>query len=284
MSRHFKLIFLMVALVSAASFGGLNQASASSLLYDRGLPIWNGNTGATSNLNGYPPNWTYRSNGAPFPPGLPSSTMPQPYQVSGDTFILGSPGQTYHIDLLRVWMIWGGAAGQYDQTNPQTPTINMALWVGDAHGVQRVETAYTPTRVWYSDGSNFESGNNGAWHQIWQIDFAATGDNRIQGGQTNQFFLDGLYQSGAGQWQVPALHVENSSLSNNRADGADGSYLLLQLTNGAPDGVTSYGGLGNLDANVQIYGSQVVPLPSTLLLLGSGLLGLAGLGRKFRKD
>jgi len=37
------------------------------------------------------------------------------------------------------------------------------------------------------------------------------------------------------------------------------------------------------DANVQVY-AHPVPLPSTLLLLGSGLLGLAGVGRKFKRN
>ncbi len=287
MSRYFKFSLLVVVLASVVYLAGLNQASASSLLYDRGLPIYNTGLSAPSNLNdiNFPdhainPN---RSNGAPFPPNQPYSLEPTSYQVSGDTFSLGSPGQTYHIDKVSVWMIFGGAGSQYGQTNPHTPTINMALWVGDAHGVEKVETAYTATRVWYSDSSNFQSGIDGVWRQIWQIDFAATSANRIQGGQTQEFFLDGLYQSGTGQWQVPALHVENSSLSNNLADGADGHYLLLQLTNGVAGEVTQYGSIGNLDANVQIYGTQVVPLPGTLLLLGSGLLGLAGLGRKFRK-
>ncbi len=290
MSKHFKFSLLIVVLASVVSLAGLDQASASSLLYDRGLPIWNGNTPPTSNLNGYPQDWTYRSNGAPFPPDQPYANPPYTdpptsYQVSGDTFSLGSPGQTYHIDLLRVWIIFGGAAGQYDQTNPHKPAINMALWAGDAHGMEKVETAYTATRVWYSsDSSNFESGIDGAWRQIWQIDFAATSDNRIPGGQTQEFFLDGLFKNSLQGWQVPSLHVENSSLSNNLADGADGHYLLLQLNDGVAGAVTHYGGTGHLDANVQIYGEQVVPLPSTLLLLGSGLLGLAGVGRRFRKD
>lgn len=282
MSKYFKLIFLMVALVSAASFWGLNQASASSLLFDRGLPIWNGNTPPASNLNGYNPVPASRSNFAPLRPGEPYTTEPTSYQVSGDTFSLGSPGQTYHIDLLRVWMLFGAAASQYDHTNPYPPTINMTLWAGDAYGVEAVEHAYTATRVWYSDGSNFQRTADGAWRQIWEIDFAATSDNRIPGGQTQEFFLDGMFLAPTG-WQAPSLLVENSSLSNNRADGADGHYLLLQLTNGVAGAVTSYGDPDHLDANVQIYGTQVVPLPSTLLLLGSGLLGLAGVGRRFRK-
>ena len=50
------------------------------------------------------------------------------------------------------------------------------------------------------------------------------------------------------------------------------------------DGVTDWWYSGNVRITLALAEGPAVPLPSTLLLLGSGLLGLAGLGRKLRKS
>lgn len=288
MTNWLKFMIVLVSLVCLLGAAHVPSAHANELLLDRGLPIWNGITGPQSNLNGYPPNYTYRSNSNQTPPGQPYSPPLRPTnQVSGDEFTLGSPGQTYHIDMVRLWIIYGPAeGGQYGTSTSITPTFPMTLWAGDTSGLQPVVTTYSATRVWYADGENFQRLNEGTWRQIWQIDFTATDNNRIQGGQTQRFFLDGMFQNTDGNWMAPNLCVENASLSNNRHDGTDGHYLWLTLNNGVPGAVTSTFGStpAPFDANIQIYGSQVVPLPSTMLLLGSGLLGLAVLGRKFRKS
>jgi hypothetical protein len=287
MANRLKFMIVLVSLGCLLGAAHVPSVHADELLLDRGLPIWNGNTGTTSNLNGYNPSApppASRSNNAPYPPpGSAYSTQPTIYPVSGDDFTLGSAGQTYHIDTVRLWIIYGVAASQYDTSNSTAPTFNMTLWAGDTSGVQPVVNTYSATRVWYSDGENFQRAVGGAWRQIWQIDFTATDNNRIPGGQPQRFFLDGMFQNADQTWQAPSLHVEDALLSNNPADGADGHYLWLTLNNGSPGDIISTTGspLGfglpakPFDANIQIYGSQV-PLPSTMMLLGSGLLSLAG--------
>ncbi len=131
--------------------------------------------------------------------------------------------------------------------------------------------------------ANFQRPSDGFYRQTWQLDFTINQD--VDGGQTYQVFLDGLFKSSYDdKYHSPSLHTSNAALSNTTQAGADNSFLSLAMTwdgskyvPGTPTVET-----GNFDGNIQLYGSQV-PLPSTLLLLGSGLLGLAGVGRRFRK-
>ena len=106
---------------------------------------------------------------------------------------------------------------------------------------------------------------------MYRVDF--TVDMNITGGQKYNFFLDGLYPPGP---YTPFLHASNAALSGSTQQGADGLMLYLDKTTGL---VTIWDSYGNgwdksSDFNVQVQGSQV-PLPGTVLLLGSGLAGLA---------
>ena len=68
----------------------------------------------------------------------------------------------------------------------------------------------------------------------------------------------------------------NLSFGNVAQPGLSESFILSDLS--AIGSLEGGGGLGDVDL---IY--QNIPLPSTLLLLGSGLVGLAGIKRKLRK-
>jgi hypothetical protein len=136
------------------------------------------------------------------------------------------------------------------------------------------------TPVQYSNGADYQRYPAGDWRQLWQIRVPI--NLGLEGGQKIRFFLDGLFLSSFDlNYHSPNLHASNAALSNTTQDGADNTFHWLTMINGVPDSVYSqynfnYGGIIGADANIQIYGSEV-PLPCALLLLGSGLAGLAGL-------
>ena len=123
-----------------------------------------------------------------------------------------------------------------------------------------------------------------------QIDFAV--NITLGAGQIYQFFLDGSGSASAGQdTSVPFVHASNAALSGSPQDGADNLMLYANVVGGVvdPDSIGTWSssdpGRGwdkASDVNVRVYGQ--VPEPGTLILLGSGLLGLVAAGRKkFRK-
>jgi hypothetical protein len=222
-------------------------------LFDRGLPIYNASLASPSNLNG-----TSNANRSNFTYSQQySATPPTTYTIAGDDVMLGSAGQTYQINTVRVWMIYGAPSSQYDRTFASAPNVALKLWAGPAGGsIQPLPVTPTLTRVWYSDGSNYQRTSDGAWRRIWQIDFQV--NLKLKGGQKYQFFLDGpFYSSSSGVWQSPSLCVDKAALSNNpRQDGANGQYLVLTLADGVPSGAPSV--TSGYDVNIQLLGDSVV--------------------------
>jgi hypothetical protein len=228
--------------------------------FDRGLPIYDNSLPPPSNLN----NDNVTGPTVPNPKRsnfsysqLYTATQPTTYQIAGDDVMLGSAGKTYQINTVRVWMVYGTPASQYDHTFASAPNVALKLWAGPAGGsIQPLPVTPTLTRVWYSDGSNYQRVSDGAWRRIWQIDFPV--NLKLKGGQKYQFFLDGLfYSSSSITWQSPSLCLDKAALSNNpRQDGTNGQYLVLTLADGVPSGVPSV--TSGYDANIQLLGDSVV--------------------------
>jgi hypothetical protein len=130
--------------------------------------------------------------------------------------------------------------------------------------MQELAATYTPTRVWYSDGENYQRTADGTWRQVQQIDFKVNWN--ISGGQKYLFFVDGMFTNLTGQYQSPSVHITNESLGNNpHQDGADNQYLSLTMVNGVPSGNPTKHA-SSQDANVQIFGSPIAQPPFFLLL------------------
>jgi hypothetical protein len=270
----FKLGFFLIAAISLTFLGGVVPSHCSTLLFDRGLPIYNPdqpnlNKRAGDNRSN---NRLYQDLG---------TTLPTEYKIPGDDFTIGQTGQTYHIDTLRIWATEG---------LPLTMVANgnIQVWMGPAGGpitsLTPVSTTYTWTPVKYSNNAYYQT-VEGGWRQLLQVDVAL--NMNINGGEKYWFFVDGTFYSPINKhYYSNNLHASNAGLSNATEEGADGIFHWLDLNGGNPTQIFDQasilpGDLGG-DGNLQIFG-EAVPVPSTLLLLGSGLLGLTG-WRRFRKS
>lgn len=177
---------------------------------------------------------------------------------------------------------------------PQSLIDSLKLWFGPVGGTLASYAVNQPSiSRYYYDGTgansvyaNFERGD-GYYRALWELFFPINPNATLAAGNY-EFFLDGLFYAPLTDqnWHTPSLH-----LANTIQMGADNRFYTLAMNNGMPGTVTEVDSIGFVgwshaaDANVEVYGhSAPVPLPSTLLLLGSGLLGLAGLRRKFKRS
>lgn len=292
MKPRLKLGMLGAAMASLVMVCWLGQAQAdSTIIIDRGMPVWNGQTDSDSNINGV--GNTNRVNTSAYTPynADQPNNPPTSYTILGDTVSIGSG---YRIDGIKVWML-SGANLAADATIPSAVTDSLKLWFGPVGGTLTSYALNQPsiTRFYYdgtganSTYANFERGD-GAYRALWGMFFPIDPNTTLAAG-TYEFFLDGLFYTASNFWQSPSLH-----LANTIQQGADNKFYTLTITDGAPvlssvtevDSVSFTGGYNHAaDANVQVYGHTApVPLPGTLLLLGSGLLGLAGVRRRFKRN
>lgn len=306
------LKLLLIGLSLLTSSGGRAQAA---LLFDRGLP--------TQNINNTAPNHSAsdleRSNVSwGFADSLTSGNS---YPV-GDDFLLGTTGQTYLVDTLRIWSVIGVA------DTPATISDHFwqsfTLWGGQveagAGGLRTLHTGPTNgsdpqiriSQVTYLTGENYWAEPVQLYRKIWQIDFGGL-SWVVEGGKRYQFFVDGSGFTSLGLWNVfPTLHASNAGLSGSSQAGADGFYRLLRINQGTPDYVGTWnshndglpgtyraGGLAGRggwnkpsDVNVQIYGDLFLnPHPTAISestsvasLLGFGMVGIGAWLKRQQSD
>jgi hypothetical protein len=282
MFTQHKLPFFVIIVISLSLILPVTPSLGSSLLFNRDLPIYNP---AQPNLNNAAGD--NRSNNRLYQDL--GTAIPGAYNIPGDDFSIGQAGQTYHIDTVRIWATEALPLTIFPvgPIQPSSSIGNLQMWMGPANGpitsLNSVSSTYAWTPVKYSNGAYYQT-VEGGWRQLVQVDVAVNLD--VEGGKKYWFFLDGILYSWINKhYYTTNLHASNAALSNATEEGADDIFHWLTLSNGVPTQILDQtsilpSGLGG-DGNVQIYG-EAVPLPPTVLLLGSGLLGLVGL-KRFRK-
>ena len=273
MSGRDKFTFFLITFISLSFLLPVTPSLGSSLLFDRELPVYNQAQPNLNNVAG-----VNRCNIRLYQDL--GTSIPQAYNIPGDDFSIGQAGQTYHIDTVRIWATEALPLTIFP-VGSSSSLSHIQLWMGPADGpvtaLTPVSNTYTWKPVQYSNGAFYQTGEGG-WRQLIQVDIAVNLD--VAGGTKYWFFEDGIFYSWITKhYYTGNLHASNAALSNATEEGADGISHWLTLTNGVPAQILNQtsilpSGLGG-DANIQIYGT-LVPVPSTLLLLASGLLGLTG--------
>lgn len=224
--------FVVVILAMAVTGTALASASASKpattvkgsvLAFDRGLPTANLNNAAGAN----------RSNVA--------WAVDNTY-VTGDNFTIGTRGQLWQIDKIRVWTATGLVSNTaYVLGNDYS---NLSLYLGAATpgavklvatGTLKIGIAGTSnlniigTRVSYGDPLQPNYQGNSNTYQLWQIDFGFPNQQNpskrmlVQGGAMYNFAVDATARDQVNNYWFN--HASNAPLSGSKQMGADNHYL-----------------------------------------------------------
>ena len=273
MSVSNKVLSSALGLITATTLVGYSHDATAALLFDRGLPSQNLNNAAGAN----------RSN-------IRWATDAQNQGFFGDDFTIGSVGETYTIDTLRVWVVPGLSIGDPNSLNDFFNSVS--LLVGGSAGSNLTSLASTTnfvsdpnisfTKVTYPDGTNATTYDNfGTLVNLWQVDFSNL-NWTIDGGVEYSFGVKGIgKQIGASTIFYPWFnHGSNAALSGSTQDGADDRLLEFDASGNFVATINSDGdGFDkSTDINVQVFGelqSAKTPEPGTWLatILAVGMTG-----------
>jgi len=244
-----KLLFICsLVLGCGAAFG------ESQLVVDRGLPVKNLNDGAgavaRANVR-----WSWYETG-----------------FVGDDVAIGSPGERWVIDRVKVWNVPGGKAiGDPDFLGDLYKDVR--LYFGGSEGLTPVAVgelargsnqpanahiAISEART--SDGEYAYYEDFGATVRVWEIEFSDL-NLAVAGGASYTFGAFGLGRpEPGGEGLYPWYnHASNAGLGAAPAQGADDQVRLVKASGQSADVFVSQGkGWNkNSDINVQVFAHRV---------------------------
>ncbi len=251
--RKLLIVPLLAIIGLLAASAATSAAPVSSLLVDRGLPTANLNDTAGANRSNVA--WSFGTT-----------------DITGDSFSVGSAGQTFIITSIRTWSI------THVDVHIGDIYTNDTLYLGTG-GITPVETGnltagsnvdsnpdITHTAVTYSNSEGYGPANDPASRQLWQNDFSNL-NYEVQGGQTYYFGVDGDVRSPCSASCNWYNHASNAALSGSTQQGSDGFYDDWVKTDLGSDPfacdsanqVDCGGWDKSSDINVEVFGYEVSP-------------------------
>jgi hypothetical protein len=148
-----------------------------------------------------------------------------------------------------------------------------------------VTLAWDPPATGTVDGYNlyYKAGDSGASYDGTE---ASEGDSPIDVGKVTSFTVSGLDSTLTYYFVVTAYNTSGESEPSNEASteaSTDGSATTDASTGGGGGGGGGSCFINTINGTTDKVPASRFPGPPTILLLGTGLVGLVGLRRKFRR-